>query len=148
VIVGVTGTRDGLTDAQHVAALQLVKGTEIEEFHFGDCVGVDTQMMYVVVSSGATPHLHIWPADVADKWKTRSWNWLADNYRGLFTVHPKAKPFVRNTSIVEAVERLWGFPGTGASRGTWDTINKMAERQKARVVVSPDGKLDEYADPF
>jgi hypothetical protein len=148
MIVGVTGTRDGLTAEQATVAEALVLTPGITEFHYGDCIGVDTEVMFLFVNTGLTPHLHIWPADVADRWKTRSWNWLADNYRGLFTVHPKAKPFMRNTSIVEAVEKLWGFPGTGASRGTWDTINKMAERQKARVVVSPDGKLDEYADPF
>lgn len=41
--IGVTGTRNGMTLAQHDTLADVLRGLSIAEFHHGGCRGVDVE---------------------------------------------------------------------------------------------------------
>lgn len=137
MIIGITGTRHGLTDAQIDTAMRMVKENahRITNWHQGGCVGADWQVSTLLwIFTDATQE--VWPGLVNDKWK---YDW-SDFDRTL--VHEDRKPLVRNEIIVNSVNWLWAFPdkypdpGRG---GTWHTIRHADKRAVNYDVIDPDG---------
>lgn len=134
-LVGVTGTREGLTPAQARRATQLLSGirewsTTIPELHHGDCVGADSelhdiakQLGYRIVSHPPTVGRYRAHCDADETWP------------------PKAY-LVRNVDIVDYTRILLAFPKEQEESrfgGTWHTIRQARRVGKRLVIVWPDG---------
>lgn len=142
--LGVTGTRDGFSEAQYTWAIRSVSGlsSPVEEFHYGDCVGVDEQMLWLLL--GVTqPTLHIYPALVSEKWRAHTFDKLGGHPNGI-TVYKALPPKVRNGYIAENCEELWAFPGSGG--GTWDCVRKAQALQRLGFIVYQDGRVTPLTD--
>lgn len=139
--LGVTGTRDGFSPEQYEIVREWVRegtiGDVITEFHYGDCVGVDEQMLWLLLEF-ATPALFIYPARVSEKWRAHTFDKLGGHPRGI-TVYEALPPKVRNGYIAENCEELWAFPGSGG--GTWDCVRKAQALQRQGFIVYRDGKV-------
>lgn len=129
-IVGVTGTRKGLSAEQKAVALNLCKGTgwyqtfQAKVLHHGDCVGVDVQLATLARAEGISITGH---PPVKDT--------LRAHFKSDTTLETK-DDLARNRDIVDACEILWAFPD-GPERkgsGTWYTIN-YAKKQKCLIVL-------------
>lgn len=138
--LGVTGTRNGLTPAQQRWAILAAEreAREVTEFHYGDCIGVDEQMLWILLAQGVEPELHIYPALVSEKWRAKTLTRLQEiMYGGMITQYKALPPMLRNGFIAEACDELWAFPGSG--RGTWDCIRKAREMGRRGAVIMADG---------
>lgn len=133
--VGVTGTRQGATDAQITRARTLLAAISIwsthrPDLHFGDCVGVDAEIYEIATMLGYWTVAH--PPSVG-RYRARK---PADEVRS-----PKDY-LVRNDEIVEETDILLAFPKEHAESkfgGTWHTVRYARQRGRHLVIVWPDG---------
>jgi hypothetical protein len=130
MIVGFTGTRRGMTAAQHRAVLQLVQELRPTEVHHGCCVGADAE-------------LH----------GTARWFWPVHGHpgpdgpyrarlEGFTKLYPSKGYSFRNQDIANACDVLVAAPAESApqsSGGTWQTVRRARAGGKRVVVVWPDG---------
>jgi hypothetical protein len=140
--LGVTGTRDGFSfEQKEKAGMWLANLPEpVTEFHYGDCTGVDESMLWMVLDQGYTPHLHIYPGLVSDKWRAKTFNRLTEiGYAGGITQYEPLPPKVRNGHIAANCDQLWAFPGSGG--GTWDCVRKAQALNRFGFIVYRDGEV-------
>lgn len=137
--LGITGTRDGFSVAQKEQALHLVKGNVefVSEFHSGDCVGVDDQMLDLLLGWNYQKDIYLYPALVNEKWRAHGFSKLG-NHKALITVFKPLPPKVRNGYIAENCDELWAFPGSGG--GTWDCIRKAQALGRSGLIVYQSGR--------
>lgn len=133
MIVGFTGTRQGMTGLQRDNLSKLLDGLGdlVHEFHHGDCVGADSQAhdaackrsIQIVIHPGNDP-------------KTRAWR---DSDR---VAHPRPM-LSRNRDIVDASDLLIAAPNTPERlhSGTWSTIRYAIRRGVRYYILHPDGSL-------
>ncbi len=116
MIIGFTGTRKGMTDAQcsHIEFILMQLGCS--EFHHGDCVGADSQAAYLVRSLGTIKIVAHPP--------------VRENFRAKVPLRPMdrslvPKPYLqRNHDIVDACDHLLVAPKSNEEEqrsGTWAT---------------------------
>jgi hypothetical protein len=141
MIVGITGTRDGLTPAQRlgleVALKTLTRDEGADTLRHGDCVGVDDEADALAVQLGWTVIIHP-PRD--DRY--RAWCNVKRDRHG--TVLPAKDYISRNHDIVDASEIVIACPSTFEEvmrgSGTWATIRYARKTHKRLVVIMPDGR--------
>ena len=138
MILGFTGTQEGMTEEQKTTFRHLVKTREIDEFHHGMCVGSDAQAHGMVVSI-TDAEIHGYPASmVADRVKARC---------NVDVLHEARRPLVRNQDIVDAVEKLVATPKEHHEiilSGTWATVRRAVEKGIPILVIWPDGKTERW----
>lgn len=145
MIVGFTGTRDGLSNPQLAWLYQLFETAPPDGryvVHHGACVGADAAVHKAALA--AKQQIHVWPP-VNDKYLAREC--LTPD--ALVTVH-HAMPYLnRNREIVRAGEGLVAFPKQDEQPdnqvlwgGTWYTVNFAERMNKPVVVVYPNGKIE------
>ena len=140
--VGVTGSQKGWTPAQKVQFQDLIDELRVEEFHHGDCIGVDEQAVAEVRREhGEVIHTH--PPINSTK-------------RAMCGGHLYApKEYLdRNHDIVDSVDILIVVPATDEEiirSGTWATYRyAMKGLQNGDVPVSkvvvifPDGRMEHH----
>lgn len=132
--VGITGTREGWTPEQHMAFAEMAAHGCIDEFHHGDCMGVDEQSAKLISKVYGEGFLHCHPPSM-------------DVHRAFVasgTTYP-AKPYlVRNTDIVNAVGVLIVIPKDTTPRhrsGTWHTYRKAVNTGTRRCIIWPNGRV-------
>jgi len=133
--IGITGTRDGWTAAQEFIFRSLVDGWDIEEFHHGDCVGVDEQACAVIEQLYGSP-IHTHPP--------KSSNHRANVGGRLYA--PK-EYIERNHNIVDAVDLLVAIPKEANEQrrsGTWATYRYAIKQGKPTILIYPIGTYDRY----
>lgn len=146
MIVGFTGTRRGMTAAQHRAVCQLVQELRPTEVHHGCCVGADAQAHAVAMSYGWPIHGHPGPSgklrmllsDVVDQPGFRE----AKNVSGFCKLYPAKEYGARNQVIVNKCDVLVAAPAEQApqsSGGTWQTVRRARTAGKHVIIVWPDG---------
>lgn len=133
MIVGFTGTRRGMTAAQHRAVCQLVQELRPTEVHHGCCVGADAQL-HEAAKWFWPVHGHPGP-DGPNRARLEGFArmWRAKDYGG------------RNQDIVDACDVLVAAPAEQApqsSGGTWQTVRRARAARKRVVIVWPDGSRD------
>lgn len=131
MIVGVTGTRKGLTAAQVAAAHRLLDGVTV--LHHGDCQGADVTLAQMAEQYGMHTVSH--PPDNG-RWRA----YLAADV----TWKPKAY-LARNRDIVDCSARLLAFPDGPEQQmgsGTWATVRYAVRVRVPVVVVAPDGSME------
>ena len=143
--IGVTGSRSGMTADQTRIFGALFnkavwdKDDPPTELHYGDCVGVDSEIADVVILHDMGEILHCHPATMSEEWDEK---WCARTYQtnpGLgIVVYPAKNPLERNTDIVGSCDVLWAFPADmNMKGGTWDTINKAFDSDVPVRIVAP-----------
>jgi hypothetical protein len=135
MIVGFTGTRNGMTETQKAAVAQLLSELSPSHVIHGDCVGADAGF-HVLALEQRIPII-IYPGCV-----------LGDPRRAgcqrAYSVH-KPKAFLqRNHDIVDSCEVLIATPAEYAEAlrsGTWATVRYARKQGKSIRIVWPDGSV-------
>lgn len=131
MILAVTGSRDGLSQAQRRQAKRLLRNLAPERLHHGDCVGVDSDVHVLAEAMGIPITIH--PPDVAAR---RAFRESGD----VREVHPY---LLRNRLMVDEVDVLLAFPdGVERTRsGTWSTVRYAKQSHRRIIICYPDGKI-------
>lgn len=135
--IGITGTRDGWTKEQKDVfaklATKLLTADTDNEFHHGDCRGVDVQAAEYVYNNFPNCKIICHPP-------------VDPNNRGYFKVmHEIREPktyFARNRDIVDETKILIGIPFAKPlpeKGGTSYTILYAANKDKNLIILWPDG---------
>lgn len=139
VILGFTGTREGMTERQREGVAEFLREHRPTVVHHGDCIGADSQFHDSALLLPQPPLIETHPCNLT---KYRA-NRKAD------VVHPVKPPKDRNRDIVRASYELLAAPkGTAAESprsGTWQTIRMMLSFRKTVTVVWPDGTIQAWS---
>jgi hypothetical protein len=129
VIVGFTGSRQGMTQAQREAVVEVLM--EATEAHHGDCVGADREFHEICEELGIDVVLHP-PTDP----KLRAWCHA--------TRVEEPRPYLeRNRQIVKAAELMVATPKEkvepppSRGQGTWSCIRYARKLKRELLVVFP-----------
>ncbi len=140
MIVGFTGTREGMTDEQfarvQIFIEDLQKDLPLSGLH-GDCVGADNDFHDICREAGME----------VSKRPCRAPMELRANTDAKPIASPMA-PMKRNQLIVDDCEFLLACPPTEEElkrSGTWATIRMGRRSGKQVIIVYPDGTLVEDA---
>lgn len=130
MILGFTGTRRGMTDAQ-AAAVAGILSDRWAGFHHGDCVGSDAEAHALARAAGVAVTLH--PPTVATH------RAFCDG--ATFELAPL--PYLaRNAAIVDVCDLLVACPAEMVEQrrgGTWWTWRHAGRLRVRRMLVLPDG---------
>lgn len=138
--LGVTGTRQGMTEAQLSAFEALYRALQPREFHHGDCVGADAEAHHIAretVFNWGWVRIHVHAPINSEH---RAW------CRG-DVEHAPLSHFARNRAIVDATDLLIGVsltPHRTDRGGTWYTIDYAVKRGKPVRVIWPDGSVEDW----
>lgn len=133
--IGMTGTRNGLTEAQKQKVLEEIPWGHVTELHSGDCIGADEQLHYFAKSQNIKSIGH-----PPSKTELRA-------YCKFDEEHEPKNYFARNRDIVNSSEFMYGFPPTEkdvGKGGTWYTINYAIKQGKPIKVITPSGRVTIY----
>lgn len=137
VVLGFTGTREGMTPRQRETVCELVaeRREDVVEAHHGDCVGADVGFHDICAPLGITMVGH--PAE--GNGEMRGWC-------NFDTVEPPKPPLDRNKDIVRASSFLIAAPKemnepNHKRGGTWYTVRYARQRGVPYKVVMPDGRV-------
>lgn len=134
---GFTGTRDGLTQKQQKALVDLLFMVAPYQLQHGDCVGADAEVHDMALVLG----LQIVIRPPVEQ-RLRAWCGPTNAH----VIEYPAKPYLeRNHDIVNNTDYLIGCPNTVTPvvrSGTWATIRYAAKHDKVVFLVFPDGRLD------
>jgi hypothetical protein len=144
VIIGFTGTRHGMTEAQKRAVgAFLASSFELDSFlmgRHGDCVGADAEFHDMVKALGDPACVTIHPpVDEALR------AFKAGDFKGNDTLLPPKTHFARNRDIVDKSDFLLATPRDSSEQqfgGTWYTVNYARKKGKPVVIFWPDGSLE------
>lgn len=131
-ILGFTGTRDGMTDAQELMIWECLKRWRPDELQHGDCQGADAQAHALAVREGIRTVAH--PPIVE----------LLRAFCAADLVLEPQDYLRRDRNIVDASHALLAAPKTATEvgwSGTWYTIRYARRRHKNVVIIGPDGKV-------
>lgn len=134
MILGFTGTREGMTDVQREGVAEFLRVNQPDVVHHGDCVGADSQFHDSALLLKQPPRIESHPCDLI---KYRA-NRKAD------VVHPVKPPKDRNQDIVDASDQLLAAPRTMSPEprsGTWQTIRMALKARKTVIFILPDGSV-------
>ena len=140
IVLGFTGTRNGMTDAQRAEVTRQLKRIQPDEVVHGDCVGADDDFDWICEQLGIPgDHRHIRPCTF-ENMRAR-----CDERRGAKVVAEPKPPMQRNRDIVADADVILATPPNDVpirrGSGTWATI-KFGQRKGIEVVVvAPDGTV-------
>lgn len=130
MIVGFTGTQQGMTVLQKVMFVGVLARLGPEEFHHGDCIGADADAHAIVRREWPKCRIVIHPPDIDAK---RAWC-TGDFYC-------KIKSYIaRNYDIVAVCEELVAAPKHRVEElrsGTWSTVRAARRAGKLVHMVWP-----------
>ena len=144
MIIGVSATRNGLTDKQKEACLSILHHINfkvgISEIHHGDCVGGDVDFAAIAHTMVNRPQIIAHPGIAMGEKE----NTLRANFPHNDTIHPTQTHFARNRTIVNASDVMFILPysenKTGG--GTWYTYDFAVKQKKTIIVIFPNGRID------
>lgn len=150
MIVGFTGTREGMTPAQQAALVRYIYQLGIvDTVLHGGCVGADARFHLLVLFSLASVHtIHVHPG--CDKDGNRPWaaeHLLSENEAPRKVTITFAKPILyarRNAQIVAACDGVLACPQGAQPRsrsGTWQTIGMARRAEKPCTIILPTGEV-------
>ena len=132
VYVGITGTQDGMTEAQFSSVKELMEILYMNEIHGGDCVGFDAECITLIQEIQPDVKTVGHPPLNPDKRAFLEYDELREE-----------KEYIdRNHAIVDATKHLIAAPkGPEVIRsGTWATIRYARKLKRNIIIVWPDGK--------
>jgi len=133
MILGFTGTRNGMTAAQKDAIIEFLRLNTPEMALHGDCIGADASFHWLLPK---TTQVLIHPGGGLDHPLRAGC--------AASVIHP-VKPFLeRNHDIVDACDHLLACPGETTEQtrsGTWATIRFARKVGKPLTIVWLDGTV-------
>lgn len=135
--LGTTGTQHGATDAQMLAAAELLGRLQPDEGHHGGCIGWDAEFHQLCLAGGVKAF--VYPASGVNFSKRAVCSGAEVTYE------PKP-PLDRNTTIVDASDVMLACPGEFDEvlrSGTWATIRRARKAGRPLYIVFPDGSIKE-----
>ena len=136
MIIGFSGTRNGMTGVQATLLEGLLPGKMLRFLH-GSCYGADVEAAQLVrilfekrVLIVAYPGVRFGVNIVAAKSHVDDWVMPAEDY------------LERNRRIVHDCDELIACPGAGVSKGTWYTINYARKCEKPVTIIHADGAIE------
>lgn len=132
---GFTGTSLGMTGPQMQSLRSFLAGGA-GEFHHGDCVGADATAHRIALECGYCPILHP-PSNYAK----RAWCDVPAHL-----MRREKSYLVRNRDIVDETIALIATPAEFEEQprgGTWYTVRYARKRDRAIVMIFPDGKINQ-----
>lgn len=132
MILGVTGSRSGITKNQVKKLNLFLDQHDIQELHHGDCIGADQTIHNISVNRNINVYIH--PP-------------IKRNFRAFCSsdfIYPEKEYLSRNRDIVNCSDIVLGFPSNFESvpkSGTWYTINYTKEIFKKVIIIFPDGSF-------
>lgn len=130
MILGFTGTREGMTPRQNQDLRWLLLALDFEEFHHGDCVGADAEAHDIVRAIYPQVKIVIHPAEGTDH---RAFK------KGDVILEP-LPPLERNRDIVKASRRMIATPKEPREvlrSGTWATVRYSRQFSKPVDILVP-----------
>ena len=128
--LGMTGSRDGMSQQAKDYLINFIKTYEIQEAHHGDCLGADKQFHDICAMKNIKIIIHP-PTDGKMRAFCKSNDILL----------PK-QYLDRNSDIVNDSDILIAFPSSNTEQlrsGTWSTIRYAKKINKELIIVYPDG---------
>ena len=137
MIVGFTGTRNGLSDAQALQVAIVLGAVGELTFVHGDCVGADAQA-HVIAMNHRQSRIEIRPGPDTE-FRAHCW--------GFAMMHDPEMHFARNRKIVDTCDLLVACPPiddweTLKRGGTVYTIRYALKTGRPVVICTPDGATD------
>lgn len=131
MIVGFTGTRHGMTDAQKAALRSLLVRVAGTEFHHGDCMGADSEAHDIAMECGYCLVIHP-PTNPS----LRAWRKVPSHL-----MRPERPYMTRNRNIVNAAQIVIAAPAESVEGkgGTRSTVRYARRVGKPLHVILPDG---------
>lgn len=134
--VGVTGTRNGFTDAQ-LNAFQLEfnklnSEKQIESYHQGQCIGVDVDSVHWIRTAHEAVKIHSHPPVKTDL--------IGECH--VDVVHESKTYFARNRDIADTSDILIACPPTEEEQsngGTWYTFRYGVNKGYKVILITPNG---------
>lgn len=146
MILGFTGTRNGMTAAQRATVdCLLIFRFNLTEAHHGDCLGADDEFANLCHALTPRPKIYARPGFSAKGYA----NDLRANNPHADVTHPEKTHFARNRDIVDVCDVLLVVPVASipqTSGGTWYSFGYAKKKKKPIVVVWPDGTVEKIAD--
>jgi hypothetical protein len=131
MIVGFTGTQQGMTDEQKEKLKQFFLSFPPSELHHGDCIGADNDA-HLIASELSIPVVVHPPKNATKRAFTNGYSKLLNK-----------KPYLeRNHDIVDECNVLFACPKSSKEQlrsGTWATIRYAKKQQKEIIIIYPDG---------
>lgn len=134
MIVGFTGSRDGLTIEARQVLEYYISNLNITEFHHGDCVGADRTAHQIAWDKNIFTVIH---PPKNDKYRAFC---LGD------VCLPEKDYLIRNKDIVRSCQLLLACPSSKTEvlrSGTWSTIRHAIKLKIKVIVIYPDGSVTE-----
>lgn len=129
MIVGFTGTRNGLNNDQKVQIIEFLKHTNVTEVHHGDCVGADADFHDICQQFDSSIKIVIHPPIDS---KLRAYKHGSITHR--------ERPYLdRNQDIVNACDILIACPKDTVEEqrsGTWFTIRYAKKIDKPLYIYT------------
>lgn len=141
MIVGFTGTQQGLTAAQARAVYALLLELRPKQIHHGDCVGADADL------DGMARHLECRPMIVIHPPTDDQKRAFCSMRTGSPCENDVLEPLpylVRNRAIVDAADVVIACPKSAAEElrsGTWATVRYARSTGKTLHIVHPTGNV-------
>lgn len=139
MILGFTGTKLGMTPAQHDAFRRFVRRFPVSRFVHGGCVGSDTLAHGAVRAFHPEIMIEIHPSNISG---TRGVTVTVP--MGRCEIYPELPPLERNRIIVSRIHGLFAVPRTDREEirsGTWATVRYAREIGCPVYVVQQSGKI-------
>ena len=134
MVIGFTGTREGMTRAQEAGVLEILRGLgDVRGAHHGDAIGADARFHDFCLELGIPVYLH--PADDP---KDRA------HCKGARDASPPRKFLDLNQDIVDWSHTIIATPATAKEQlrsGTWAAVRYARKRGRAIHIVWPDGTV-------
>lgn len=138
--LGITGTQDGLTEAQFLSLKKfLLNAPEVTEIHGGDCIGFDAEC--IVLAKEVRPDIRTVGHPPINPKKRAFLTY--DELRGEKDYHSRNHDIVDETDIMLACPKGPEYDADGKwiglRSGTWSTVRYARKRNKPIVIIMPDG---------
>lgn len=129
--IGVTATRDGLSQKQKEWLQNFLKENKACGLHHGDCKGGDEEVAEIFSEHGS--YIVAFPGTSTTLRAYCSVNNM---------VRPVAENLVRNRRIARSVDLMLAFPNNPIEKsrsGTWYTVRYTRKYSIPLIIVNPDG---------
>lgn len=137
MLIGFTGTREGLKPAQRQGLLNLLSNLkDVRQAHHGDCTGADQEFHEAVEALFNETVIIVSHPPINNKFRA---------YCDANITFPTKDYLERNDDIVNSCDALIAAPNGFEEikrSGTWYTVRRAREAGKLVIIVYPDGTLE------